>query len=190
MLREQRLSVADPLLSEDPAGNRRRLREQMAVSPSDARRCRCRRSLCTGSSPSGARRGRCRHSLCTCSSVAHARRGHGPCEASWLQKDGTSGSRQGSLHWLGSHCALRACGVFLVAPLVHAPPALSCPPHQPPGHPCNPTSYSLAYPPCGVFLRCRCVASTPAWCPCQCSLVLNRYARVKRPPRSAECSED
>ena len=31
MLREQRLSVADPLLSEDPAGNRRRLREQMAV---------------------------------------------------------------------------------------------------------------------------------------------------------------
>lgn len=31
MLREQRISVADPLCSEDPEGNRRRLKEQMSI---------------------------------------------------------------------------------------------------------------------------------------------------------------
>lgn len=31
MLREQRISVADPVCSEDPEGNRRRLKEQMSI---------------------------------------------------------------------------------------------------------------------------------------------------------------
>jgi len=31
MLREQRVSVADPVYSEDPEGNRRRLKEQMSI---------------------------------------------------------------------------------------------------------------------------------------------------------------
>ena len=31
MLREQRVNVADPVLSEDPEGNRRRLKEQMSI---------------------------------------------------------------------------------------------------------------------------------------------------------------
>mmetsp|Transcript_50159 Transcript_50159/g.80958 ORF Transcript_50159/g.80958 Transcript_50159/m.80958 type:complete len:133 (-) Transcript_50159:96-494(-) len=31
MLREQRVNVAEPLLSEDPEGNRRRLKEQMSI---------------------------------------------------------------------------------------------------------------------------------------------------------------
>jgi len=31
MLRNQRVSISDPLLSEDPAGNRRRLQQQMTV---------------------------------------------------------------------------------------------------------------------------------------------------------------
>jgi len=31
MLREQRISIANPLLSEDPEGNRRRLKEQMSI---------------------------------------------------------------------------------------------------------------------------------------------------------------
>jgi len=46
----------------------------------------------------------------------------------------------GRMHCLHLHHALRACGAFLVAPL-RAPPAFSsCPPQQPPDHPCNPTT--------------------------------------------------
>ena len=70
------------------------------------------------------------------------------------------------MHWLGSRHALRVCCACLVA-LWDAPPAFSsCPQQQPPGHPCDLTSYSALYLPCGGFLCSWYGASTVVWCPC------------------------
>ena len=157
-----------------PAGARRGCcRRSLCTcsSAGGAHRCCCLRSLCTCSSAAGARRGCCRRSLCMCSCAAGARRGcchrrQGSCRASWLQKDAAPELWPGPMHCLGLHHALRACGAFFVA-LQRAPPAFSsCLPPQPPGHPCGPTSYSAAYPPCEGSLCSHCGASTPASCPC------------------------
>jgi len=159
-------------------------------SAAGARRCRSHRRLCTcssaacartsccrcslyvRSSAAGARRGRCRRSLCTCSSVSGAHRAQGACGASWLQKDVAPELWPGLMHWFGSHHALRACRAFLVA----SPAFFSCPLRQLLGNPCGPTSYSAAYSRC-AFLRFG--ASALAWCPCLCSVSLDRFAFVK-----------
>jgi len=106
----------------------------------------------------------------------------GPCGASWLQKDVVPELSPGLMNWLGSHHALRACCAFLVAlQMMCAPLAFSsCPPQQAPGHPCDPTHYSAAYPPCGGFLCTWCDASTPAWCS------MKALSRSTRPLRSCK----
>jgi len=121
----------------------------------DVRRSCCRRSLCMNSALAGARRGHHHHSLCTGSSAAGVCRAQGPCGASWLQKDVAPDLWPRPIRSLGSHHALRAgraFRVFLVAPLCAHPAFFSCLPQQPPGHPCDRTSCSAAYPPRGGFL--------------------------------------
>ena len=146
-------------------------------SAAGARRSCCRRSLCTGSALAGARKGRCRSNLCTCSSAEGARTDQGPCGASWMQKDVAPELWPGLIHCLGLQHALRAGGALRVA-LLRAPPAFSsCPPQQPPGHPCGPTSYFAAYSPRGGFLCSQCGPSTPAWCSCPSSISLARPLR-------------
>jgi len=157
------LCTCSALVGADRCCRRRRL--YTCSSPSGARRGRCRRSLCNGSSAAGARRGHCRRSLYTGSSAAGVRTAQG--EASWLRKDVAPDLWPCLMHCKGSHHAHRACGAFLVALCLRAPPAFSSyPMRQPPGHECDPTSYFAAYPPCGVCLCSRCGASTLAWCPC------------------------
>ena len=122
----------------------------------DVRRSCCHRSLCMHSALAGVRRGHCHRSVCTGSSAAGARTAQGG--TSLLQKDVVPNLWPRLMHWLVSHHALRAGRAFLVPPEMCAPPAsFSCWPQQPPGHPCDLTSYSAAYlPPRGGFLCCCC----------------------------------
>jgi len=146
--RRRSLCIYSALVGADRCCCRRRLyRRSSAV---DVRRSCCRRSLCMHYALAGARRGHCRRSLCTGSSAAGVRTAQGG--ASLLQKDVAPNLWPRPMHWLGSHHALRAGRAFLVAPQMCAPPAsFSCRPQQPPGHPCDPTSYSAAYPPRRAF---------------------------------------
>jgi len=123
-------------------------------------------------------------SFCTGTSVAGAQRAQrAGVLRGFLVAEGSSTRAVARLDAsLGSHRALQACGVFLVAFRVRGPLVFSsCLPQQPPGHPCDPTSYSASIPPRGGFPCSWRDVSTPARCPSLCSASLDPtvYALVK-----------